>query len=108
MEDERVTNPLPSSGAVRGRISPPAIHLSPSRQSSSSMEQELGVPKICEGIGTIVAKKKRELFSARSSRSGGSTHSSTSWYSREHSVSSKVSKGFSIQPYIVLLTMLDL
>ncbi len=33
----------------------------------------------------IVAKKKRELFSARSSRSGGSNKSSASDYSREHS-----------------------
>ena len=72
-------------------VSPPAIHLSPSRQSSSSTDHEQRANvSTCGGVGTIVAKKKRELFSARSSRSGGSNQSSASDYSREHSVSSKV------------------
>ena len=91
MEDEKMVN-VPNT-AVAGRVSPPAIHLSPSRQSSSSTDHELK-PNVSgsSGVGTTVAKKKRELFSARSSRSGGSNQSSASEYSREQSFSSKVSK----------------
>ena len=79
LEDER-SNQNPS------RISPPAIHLSPSRQSSSSTDQD---PQggIGSYTGTTVAKKKRELFSARSSRSGGSNQSSgASDFSHERSL----------------------
>ena len=75
LEDDR------SPGVVQGRGSPPAIHLSPSRQSSSSTSDQ--DPK--GGSQFLVAKKKRELFSARSSRSGGSAHSSTSDQSKEFS-----------------------
>ena len=72
------------------RSSPPAIHLSPSRQSSSSTDGG-GTGGVGTGsgtasatgsgggasTGTIVAKKKRELFSsAHSSRSAGSNKSS--------------------------------
>ena len=78
MEDERSPG-----GQTISHISPQPIHLSPSRQSSSSTELECPT-------GTIVAKKKRELFSARSSRSGGSNKSSSE-YSRDYSFSSKVS-----------------
>ena len=82
------------------RSSPPAIHLSPSRQSSSSTDGGGGIGggtgsgaasatgSTGATTGTIVAKKKRELFSsARSSRSGGSNKSSDF-----DSSSSKVSK----------------
>ena len=86
MEEEKTINV--SSTVIAGKITPPAIHLSPSRQSSSSTDHESKVNT--GGVGTTVAKKKRELFSARSSRSGGSNQSSTSEYSREHSFSSKV------------------
>lgn len=70
--------------------SPPTIHLSPSRQSSSSTDhggENSGQTGTAGGLGSglCVAKKKRELFSARSSRSGGSNKSSTSDYSREAS-----------------------
>lgn len=84
MEEEKMVNV--SSTVVAGKISPPAIHLSPSRQSSSSTDHE---PKTnTTGVGTTVAKKKRELFSARSSRSGGSNQSSASDLSREQSFGS--------------------
>ena len=86
MEEDKMANV--SSTVLAGKITPPAIHLSPSRQSSSSTDHESKVNT--GGIGLTVAKKKRELFSARSSRSGGSNQSSTSEYSREHSFSSKV------------------
>ena len=69
-------------GQTLAHVSPQPIHLSPSRQSSSSTELE--VP-----VASTVAKKKRELFSARSSRSGGSNKSSSE-YSRDYSFSSKV------------------
>ena len=82
-----------SPGHFISRTSPPAIHLSPSRQSSTSTDggQLPGVGGVSGGTGsltassglgsastgTLVAKKKRELFSsARSSRSGGSNKSS--------------------------------
>ncbi len=85
LEDDR------SPSHMTSRSSPPAIHLSPSRQSSSSTDGGAGAPgKDAPSTGTIVAKKKRELFSARSSRSGGSNKSSLSEYSREASFSSKV------------------
>jgi hypothetical protein len=71
-----------SLGQTLIRVSPQPVPVSPSRQSSSSIELE------CPG--TTVAKKKRELFSARSSRSGGSNKSSASEYSRDYSFSSKV------------------
>ena len=88
IEEEKINV---SSTVVAGKITPPAIHLSPSRQSSGSTDQELKVNAVGgNGVGTTVAKKKRELFSARSSRSGGSNQSSASDYSREHSFSSKV------------------
>ena len=86
MEEDKMVNV--SSTVIAGKITPPAIHLSPSRQSSSSTDHESKANT--SGVGTTVAKKKRELFSARSSRSGGSNQSSTSEYSREHSFSSKV------------------
>ena len=92
LEDERMTNIVPTVGGG-GRVSPPAIHLSPSRQSSSSTEHESRTnASTCGGVGTTVAKKKRELYSgsARSSKSGGSHESSASDRSREHSFSSKV------------------
>ena len=90
MEDERMIS-VPIT-AVVGRVSPPTIHLSPSRQSSSSTDHDVkGNASSNNVVGTTVAKKKRELFSsARSSRSGGSNQSSASDYSREHSFSSKV------------------
>jgi hypothetical protein len=91
LEDDR------SPSHLNSRSSPPAIHLSPTRQSSSSTDggANAGGGRTATGngsnMGTIVAKKKRELFSARSSRSGGSNKSSeASEYSREHSFSSKV------------------
>ena len=83
-----------SPGHFISRTSPPAIHLSPSRQSSTSTDggQLPGIGGGASGgtgslttssglgsasTGTLVAKKKRELFSsARSSRSGGSNKSS--------------------------------
>ena len=96
IEEEKVNV---SSTVVAGKISPPAIHLSPSRQSSGSTENELKTNlSVPSGVGTTVAKKKRELFSARSSRSGGSNQSSASDYSREHSFSSKV-RTFDLRPF---------
>ena len=77
------------------RSSPPTIHLSPSRQSSSSTDGGHGTggagagnASAASGNSLSVAKKKRELFSARSSRSGGSNKSSDA----SMDLSSKVSK----------------
>ena len=89
VEDERSPGILTAS-----RSSPPTIHLSPSRQSSSSTDGGHGTgagghASAASGNSLSVAKKKRELFSARSSRSGGSNKSSDA--SMDLS-SSKVSK----------------
>ena len=72
VEDDR------SPGIMTARSSPPTIHLSPSRQSSSSTDggQANTAASAASGNSLSVAKKKRELFSARSSRSGGSNKSS--------------------------------
>ena len=79
-----------SSGPLRGGPSPPTIRLSHSSSQSSSMEQAGSSNPAAASAGAggqlIVAKKKRELFSNRSSRSGGSAHSSTSVSdSKDHS-----------------------
>ena len=86
VEDDR------SPGLTASRPSPPAIHLSPSRQSSSSTDGGVGSVGVLgpqNSTGLTVAKKKRELFSARSSRSGGSNKSSEASFDF-HSSSSKV------------------
>lgn len=75
LEDDR----SPVHPAQRPEASSPAIHLSPNRQSSSSTDPDANL-----AVGNH-AKKKREIFSARSSRSGGSNKSSVSDYSRDQS-----------------------
>ena len=90
VEDDRSPGIMTAS-----RSSPPTIHLSPSRQSSSSTDGGHGTggagagnASAASGNSLSVAKKKRELFSARSSRSGGSNKSSDA----SMDLSSKVSK----------------
>lgn len=94
VEDERSPGILTAS-----RSSPPTIHLSPSRQSSSSTDGGHGTgagghASAASGNSLSVAKKKRELFSARSSRSGGSNKSSDA----SMDLSSKVSKSHAKHP----------
>ena len=94
VEDERSPGILTAS-----RSSPPTIHLSPSRQSSSSTDGGHGTgagghASAASGNSLSVAKKKRELFSARSSRSGGSNKSSDA----SMDLSSKVSKSHAKPP----------
>ena len=90
MEDDRLhlhTITLRPGGREQ---SPPAIHLSPTRQSSSSTDAS-GVQNPVVNSGLTVARKKRELFSsARSSRSGGSNKSSEASIDYHSSSSTKV------------------
>ena len=79
---------------------PPTIHLSPSRQSSSGSNEADAA-----SVGNH-AKKKRELFSARSSRSGGSNKSSKSDYSRDHSFRVSNSRRWQIGIHFIPLLFL--
>ena len=91
MEDDRLHMHTITLRPGGGGTSPPAIHLSPTRQSSSSTDAS-GVQNPVSNIaGLTVARKKRELFSsARSSRSGGSNKSSDASIEYQSSSSTKV------------------
>ncbi|XP_059089456.1 uncharacterized protein LOC131885430 isoform X2 [Tigriopus californicus] len=91
LEDDR----SPIHPAQRPGASSPAIQLSPNRQSSSSTDPDANL-----AVGNH-AKKKREIFSARSSRSGGSNKSSVSDYSRDQSFRPLESSGSSGQSHSI-------
>lgn len=97
MEDDIIKSPCVGMGGLCKASLPPSTHPSPSRQSSSSIDPEVGVVPGggvevgSQSIGTLVARKKRELFSSgRSSRSGESNQSSKSDSNSTRENSSKV------------------
>ena len=92
MEDDRLHMHTITLRPGGGGTSPPAIHLSPTRQSSSSTDASGVQNPVSSNIaGLTVARKKRELFSsARSSRSGGSNKSSDASIEYQSSSSTKV------------------